>query len=109
VVGRAVRALVEEGLDPSALTPERLSAAAETTLGRPAVISPEALADALDPAACVAARLQTGSATPREVEAMIAECRARIATARGLSAAARAREAGALADLRERARELGRR
>ena len=109
VVGRAVRALVEEGLDPSALTPERLCAAAQTTLGRPAAISPEALADALDPAACVAARLQTGSATPHEVAAMIAECRGLIATARGLSAAARVREAEALADLRERARELGRR
>ena len=109
VVGRAVRELVEEGLDPSALTPERLSAAAQTTLGRPAAISPEALADALDPAACVAARLQTGSATPHEVAAMIAECRGLIATARGLSAAAREREAEALANLRERARELGRR
>ena len=71
------------------------------------MISAEALADALDPAACVAARLQTGSATPDEVAAMIAECRALIAAARALSAAARGREAAALADLRERARELG--
>ena len=64
VVGRAVRDLVEEGLPPDALTPERLSAAAEATVGRPVAISAEALADALDPAACVAARLQTGSAAP---------------------------------------------
>ena len=54
VVGRAVRELVEEGLPPDALTPERLSAAAEAAGGGPVAISQAALADALDPAACVA-------------------------------------------------------
>ena len=33
VVGRAVRELVEEGLSPAALTPERLAAAAEAAVG----------------------------------------------------------------------------
>ncbi len=60
VVGRAVRALVDEGLSPGALTPERLSRAAEDAVGRPVEISAEALAAALDPAACAAARRQTG-------------------------------------------------
>ena len=45
----------------------------EASVGRAVAISAEALADALDPAACVAARLQTGSAAPAEVAAMIAE------------------------------------
>ncbi|WP_217914424.1 lyase family protein [Miltoncostaea marina] len=106
VVGRAVRDLVDAGLPPDALTPERLAAAAEASAGRAVTISAEALAGALDPAACVAARLQTGSAAPGEVAAMIAECRAAVAEARGLSAAARERAAGAARGLRERAREL---
>ena len=108
VVGRAVRALIEEGLPPDALTPERLSSAAEQSVGRPVAISAEALADALDPAACVAARLQTGSAAPAEVASMIAECRRRIDDARAVSAAARERATAAEDALRARARELSR-
>ncbi len=108
VVGRAVRDLVEEGLPPDALTPERLSAAAEASVGRPVTMSAEALAGALDPAACVAARLQTGSAAPAEVAAMIAECRAAIAAARAVSAAARERATAAEDALRTRARDLAR-
>ncbi len=108
IVGRAVRDLVDAGLPPDALTPERLSAAAEAAAGRTVEISAEALSAALDPAACVAARLQTGSAAPAEVAAMIAECRGRIAAARELSAEARARATGAEAALRDRARELAR-
>ena len=108
IVGRAVRDLVEAGLSPDALTPERLSAAAESATGRPVAISAEALAAALDPAACVAARLQTGSAAPAEVASMIAECRGRVAAARAVSAEARARATGAEDALRGRARELAR-
>lgn len=108
VVGRAVRDLVEAGLPPDALTPERLSEAAEATVGRPVAISPEALADALDPAACVAARLQTGSAAPAEVAAMIRDCRARIAAARELSGEARERATAAERALRSRAGDLAR-
>ncbi len=109
VVGRAVRDLVDEGLTPDALTPERLSAAAEATVGQPVEISADALADALDPAACAVARPQTGSSAPEQVTAMIGECRAHIAAARELSAEARERAARARVDLRERARDLGRR
>ena len=109
VVGRAVRGLVEEGLPPSALTPERLSAAAEGTVGHPVSISAEALADALDPSACAAARPQTGSSASAQVAAMIVECRERIAAARELSAEARLRAERARADLRARALDLARR
>ena len=94
VVGRAVRELVAEGLAPDALTPERLAAAAEGAVGRPVAISAAALAEALDPAAAVAARRQAGSAAPDEVAAMIADCRRAIAAARRFSAEARAAERG---------------
>ena len=106
VVGRAVRDLVEAGLPPDALTPERLADAARETIGRPVSIGAKALAAALDPAACAAARLQTGSSAPGEVAAMIAGCRAAIADARGLSAAARERAGRAEGALLSRAREL---
>ena len=101
--------LRDEGLAPDALTPERLSRAAEDAVGRPVAISAEALAAALDPAACAAARHQTGSSTPAQVAAMLDECRERIAAARELSAEARLRAERARADLRARARDLSRR
>ena len=63
VVGRAVRDLVEAGEPPSELTPARLSAAAEAAIGRPVAIDEATLRDALDPAACAAARRQTGSSS----------------------------------------------
>ena len=106
VVGRAVRELVEQGLPPHALTPERLSAAAEAAGGGPVAISEAALAAALDPAACVLARRQLGSAAPGEVAAMIAECRERTAEARDWSAAARDRALRARGDLLATARRL---
>lgn len=106
VVGRAVRDLVEAGLSPDALTPERLSQAARDTVGRPVEVPAEALADALDPALCARARLQTGSSAPAEVAAMIASCRAEIAAARAVSAERAERAARAARDLRARAREL---
>ena len=108
VVGRAVRDLIDAGLPPGALTPERLCAAAEASVGRAVAISAEALADALDPAACVAARHQIGSAAPAEVAAMIDDCRGQMAGARALSAAARERATAAEDALRVRARELSR-
>jgi argininosuccinate lyase len=106
VVGRAVRELVEAGLAPDALTPERLSAAAEAAIGRPVAISAEALAGALDPAACAAGRLQAGSSAPGEVAAMIASCREAIAAGRARAAAPRARAGRADAALLARARQL---
>jgi argininosuccinate lyase len=109
VVGRAVRALLDEGLAPDALTPERLAAAAQETVGRAVEISAATLADALDPAACAAARPQTGSSAPEQVAAMIDECGERFAVARALSAEARQRAARARSDLRARAADLARR
>ena len=108
VVGRAVRDLLEEGLLPDALTPERLSAAAEAAIGRPVALEAGVLAAALDPAACAAARRQTGSSAPGEVAAMIADCRDQVAAGRAFSSAARERAARAEDALLERARGLSR-
>src|SRR4051794_25164762 len=52
VVGRAVRDLVDAGQPPSALTPERLAAAAEATVGAAVELDEATLRDAPDPAAC---------------------------------------------------------
>jgi argininosuccinate lyase len=106
VVGRAVRDLVETGEPPSALTPERLGAAAEAVLGRPVAIDAATLRDALDPAACAAARRQTGSSSEAAMDAMLAGIDETLAAHAAWSDAARAREAAAEAALLDRAREL---
>jgi argininosuccinate lyase len=105
-VGRAVRALVEAGARPEELTSELLADSAEASIGRRVTLPPEALAEALDPAACVRARLQSGSTRPGEVLAMVADGRAQAAEARAWSAAAAGRAAEAERELLERAREL---
>lgn len=106
VVGRAVRELVEAGLPPDALTPERIAAAAEASIGRPVEIGRESLRAALDPAASAATRRQTGSSAPAEVRRMIARLRAAAEAARALSAEARKRDERAQTALMDRAREL---
>ena len=106
VVGRAVRELVEAGESPQALTPGRLASAAESAIGRPVAIPAARLAEALDPAACLAARAQVGSTRPGEVQAMIAECRGLIAEGRAWSGAAAERAERAERGLVERAERL---
>jgi hypothetical protein len=69
-------------------------------------IGADALAAALDPSACAAARRQTGSSAPGQVAAMIAAARAEAAEGRSFSAAARERADRADAALLARAREL---
>src|SRR6266545_1190138 len=63
VVGRAVRDLLEAGEPPSQLTPDRLAAASAAAIGRPVEVDGATLRDALDPAACAAARRQAGSSS----------------------------------------------
>ena len=106
VVGRAVRELVDAGDAPSALTPERLAAAAEATIGEPVAIDAATLADALDPAACAAARRQAGSSSAEAMAAMLDGLAASVAEHERWSAAARAREEQAEEGLLARAREL---
>ena len=106
VVGRAVRDLVESGDPPSALTPARLSAAAEAAIGRPVELADAVLRRALDPAACAEARLQTGSSSAAAMDAMLEGLDATLTTSEAWSEIAREREAGAESALLARAREL---
>jgi argininosuccinate lyase len=106
VVGRAVRELVDAGESPSALTPERLAAAAEAAIGRPVTIESEALRDALDPAACAAARRQTGSSSESAMDAMLADIDETLTAHAAWSNRVREREATAETALLNRAREL---
>jgi argininosuccinate lyase len=98
VVGRAVRALADEGLPPDALTPARLAAAAAEALDddqAAGALDAAVLAEALDPEAAVRARAQAGSCAPAAMTALLADCRARLAEGRRLEAAARSRAASA--------------
>ena len=106
LVGRAVRELVEAGEPPSQLTPERVSAAAEATLGRPVELDEATLRDALDPAACAAARRQVGSSSQAAMDEMLDGIEAALAEHERWRRDAREREADAQTALLERAREL---
>jgi len=106
VVGRAVRDLVEAGESPSALTPDRLSAAAEAAIGRPVELDEATLRTAIDPAACVAARLQAGSSSAAAIDAMLDEIAGVVAAERAWSEVAGDREAVVEATLLARAHEL---
>jgi argininosuccinate lyase len=106
VVGRAVRELVESGEPSSALTPERLAAASEAAIGRPVEIDEATLRAALDPAACAAARRQTGSSSAAAMDAMLAGIDELLTEHERWSTAARERESAAEATLLGRAREL---
>jgi argininosuccinate lyase len=106
VVGRAVRDLLDAGEPPSALTPERLSAAAEAVIGAPVELDEATLAAALDPAACAEARVQAGSSSAAAMDSMLHGLAATIAHVERWSDAAVAHEAAAEAALLARAREL---
>ncbi len=79
VVGRLVRDALSAGRSAPEITPTQVDAAAQAVIGRPLHLSEAALAQALDPAAAVAARRQAGGAAPEPLQAMLAECRAILA------------------------------
>ncbi len=106
VVGRAVRDLIDAHESPTELTPERVAAAAEATVGRPVAIDEAVLRDALDPAACAAARRQTGSSAEAAIDAMLAGLDEALADHAAWSRSAHERETAAKAALRRRAHEL---
>ena len=106
LVGRAVRELVESGESPIQLTPERLAAAAETALGRPVEIDGATLRDALDPAACAAARRQAGSSSEAAMDEMLDGIETALVEHERWSREAREREAAGETALLARAREL---
>ncbi|MFN8456188.1 MAG: argininosuccinate lyase [Anaerolineae bacterium] len=82
VVGRMVRDSLSAGHSAREITGAEVDAAAQAILGRPLHLSETALAQALDPAAGVAARRQTGGAAPEPLAAMLAECRELLAAHR---------------------------
>ena len=104
--GRAVRDLVEAGEPPSQLTPERLAAAVESATGKRVEIDEATLRDALDPAACAAARRQVGSSAEAAMNEMLDGIETALAEHESWSRAAREREVTAETALLERAREL---
>jgi argininosuccinate lyase len=106
VVGRAVRDLLEADEPPSALTPERLAAAAEAVTGSVVAVDAATLEAALDPAACAAARRQTGSSSEAAMDAMLGTIDAELAAHARWNDAAREHERAAETALLERAREL---
>jgi argininosuccinate lyase len=106
IVGRAIRDLVDADQPSTLLTPAALTAAAEATIGRPVEVDEAVLRDALDPAACAAARRQTGSSSQPAMEEMLVGIRASVTDHETWSAAAREREADAERALLARAREL---
>ena len=106
VVGRAVRDLVESGDPPSALTPERLAAAAELAIGSPVEIDTATLRNALDPAACAAARKQTGSSSAAAMDGMLTGLDRQLGEHGSWSVTAREREAAAETALLARAHAL---
>ncbi|HVY49344.1 MAG TPA: lyase family protein, partial [Minicystis sp.] len=106
VVGRAVRELIAAGEPPSALTPERLAAAAEATVGEAVTLDAAVLAAALDPAACAEARRQAGSSSQAALAAMLDTLQAAIAEHDAWAGEARSREQAAESALLARAREL---
>ncbi len=79
IVGRAVRSAIESG-SPT-LTAESLDAAAVETQHTASLqrLTPEDIADALDPALIIAARTGPGGAAESSVTQMIAECRESLA------------------------------
>ena len=106
VVGRAVRRLADEGRGPDAITADLLNAVAEETLGTAIAIDEDALASALDPAACLHERTQTGSSTPTEMRILIDRGRDERNVARDWSQAVRTRADQAAEDLLSEARRL---
>jgi len=106
VVGRAVRDLHEAGEPPSQLTPDRLAAASAAAIGRPVEVDGPTLWDALDPAACAAARRQVGSSSEAAMDAMLDGIDATLAAHESWSQTARERESAAETALLSRAREL---
>ena len=101
-----MRDLVDAGDPPSALTPERLAAAAEAVVGEPVAIDEATLRDALDPAACAEPAARPARRRRRRWTRCSPGSTQTLAAHEAWSDGAREREAAAEAALLDRAREL---
>jgi len=106
IVGRLVREAMQANRTIRDLTPADLDAVARTMLNRPLHPSENAFAQALDPAAAVAARQGIGGAAPEPLSAMLSECRAALDTYATWREKAVARTVAAEEKLLHRAQEL---
>ena len=106
IVGRAIRALTEQGRAPTELTASLLRAIAQDVIGASVAIGDAAITSALDPVSCVRARTQIGAATASEVAGMVDDVRFASADGHTWSDAARRRVELATDRLLSRAREL---
>jgi argininosuccinate lyase len=106
VVGRLVRDALAAGRSAREITSADVDAAAQTVLKRPLHLAESALAQALNPAAGVAARRQAGGAAPEPLAAILAECRQSLAQHNAWRTQAAARNASAETTLLDRAQEL---
>jgi argininosuccinate lyase len=73
LVARAVRDAIGSG--ETTLSPDRLEAAAEATIGKKLGLSKERIAESLDPARIVRTRTGAGGAAEESVKRMIEDCR----------------------------------
>lgn len=106
IVGRAIRVLAEDSRPATHVTAALLRTVAQDVIGASIAVSDLAIANALDPQACVRARTQLGAATSHEIAAMVDDARVSSADGRAWSDAARRRSALATDRLLARAREL---
>jgi argininosuccinate lyase len=106
IVGRLVREATQSGRTMRDLTTADLDAATQALLKRPLHLSEAAFAQALDPAAAVAARQGIGGAAPQPLSAMFSECRAMLDTYSSWQKKAAARTTAAEEALVRLARQL---
>ena len=76
VVGSVVRQAVERGQPLREVDSDLIDQVSRAVLGRPLVLAPDVVAQAVDPAAIVASRAGAGGAAREPMLDMIAECRA---------------------------------
>jgi argininosuccinate lyase len=76
VVGSVVRQAVERGQPLREVDSDLIDRVSRAVLGRPLVLAPDVVAQAVDPAAIVASRAGAGEAAREPMLDMIAECRA---------------------------------
>ncbi|HET9074954.1 MAG TPA: argininosuccinate lyase [Solirubrobacteraceae bacterium] len=101
IVGRAVKAALEQGRRVESLTPSELSEQA-TAIGVSLPVTAADIAAGTDPRAALARRNNIGGATPERMEAWLTARRARVAELAGWAVAERAR----VLDARARVRAL---
>lgn len=99
VVGQVVATAIEAGIPAGQISVEMIDEASYAVVGRALGLSPETVADALDPWAIVATRTGLGGAAPEPMEAMIAECRGQLTALKDWQAHTALRLADAEANL----------